>query len=108
MGIQCRCPVAGVAQGKARTFCELRGLATRRLGQLERGRVVMGDELGMVLFAAKGLHPCARSNVLVRPRGARYLSVGHLPDEHMAKCELLLPRNCRATLAANEALAFER
>lgn len=77
--------IARVAQHETRRLFELSGRTPRRAGELERTRVVMREELGLVSRPADGVEPLGSPPVLVRADGPRHLSVGDVSHEQVVE-----------------------
>src|SRR5690348_9092475 len=84
-------------------------LVARGAGELERCRVMAGEELRAIREAsARGpLEPLGDGGVLARPGGARDLRVGDVPDEAVPEGVFDVPPDRRAPHAPDELLAPE-
>ena len=58
--------VAGPPQGDARSVLEVCGRPPGRLCELEGRRVMVCEQLGVIVLAAEGLDPLRGGNVLLR------------------------------------------
>lgn len=90
-GVERERTVAGFAQRNARMLHELGpSVGSCRSRELERGRPVMGEHLGMVVRSAEALDPLGDAPVLLRAVGPRDLPVGDVPHERVRERELAL------------------
>ena len=109
-GVQGGGPVAGLPQrGPGPSGQQLGVLPAGRPGELQRPRVVVGQQLGPVLGPVGGKRgdPLGRPAVLVGPGPPRELPVGDVADQDVAEGVLGLPRHRRAALGAQELAGLE-
>src|SRR5204862_6457699 len=109
--VQRECAVAGEHQAARCASGELFGnsrVAGRRR-QVSSAAVVVGEQLRMVLdaLARDLLDPFGRRAMLLRPRGARYLPVCHVPDERVPEREFVFASDRGGSGGADELLPNE-
>jgi hypothetical protein len=75
--------------------------------ELERGEIVVGKHLRVILGTPEQLDPLGRPLVFLRPRRPRDLRVRDVPDEQVAEDVLVLVSDGRPPFAADELLPLE-
>jgi hypothetical protein len=106
--VQRKRAVAGLAESPRRTEGDVfRQRDSGSLSELQRGHVVVREELGVILGTAERLDPLRGAEVLLGAGGARDLAVGDVPDEDVEERVLRVAGAGRASFPAEEVPPLE-
>src|SRR2546423_4016342 len=107
VGVKAEGAIPGLAQCRTRTVGDSGDVEPRRLRQIERADVVVGERLRVVLGPAERLDPLGRPPVALRSGRPRDLAVGDVSEQEMAERVLRLARDRGTTRPLDELLSLE-
>ena len=106
--VQRDCAVAGLSHRCERPSRELRDLEARGAREVERGEVVVREQLGVILRPSQGLDPPRDAKVLLGASCSRDCRIGGIPDERVGEDLLALVGDGSLARPASRTLPLER
>src|SRR5439155_11088394 len=85
VGVECLCPLARVPERESRRGLQLVERLAGGTSEIERGEIVVREQLGLVVGPSQFLDPFGCEAVLVGAAAARDLAVGDVTDEQVAE-----------------------